>query len=94
MDRVRVETDGQPEMIPCAYQRCGLAFAPAKAGQIFHSAKCRAAYAREVGLRGEVASVVKLMGGRVSVTFHFPAEAEARALALQKRQPYQIVKLT
>ena len=67
-------------------------FTPRHEGQHFHSAKCRAAYSREVGLQGEAASIVKLKGGRVSVVFHFPVEAEAKALAISKGGRYRVVK--
>jgi len=82
----------QGEIRECAWQGRGLVFTPRYEGQRFHSPKCRAAYSREVGLQGTAVSITKLKGGRVSVVMHFPAEAEAKALAISKGGRYRVVR--
>lgn len=79
----RTRTDGpQGEMTVCGY--CHALFPPGKAGKRFCCPKHRAAYYREVGLQGRVASNVQLMHGRISVTIHFPPEAKDMAQELLK----------
>lgn len=88
--RVRVQTDIQSEMTPCAY--CHGLFAMRKPGQHFCKAACRAAYSRETGLQGRVASVTRLLRG-VSVVLHFQdGPAAEKAITLKKQQIVSVVR--
>lgn len=80
---VRVQEPEQKEIVICPSCRCP--FSQKRPTQRFCSGVCKATYARDVGMQGRVASVTKLMHGRVSVTIHFEAGPAAdRAMALEK----------
>lgn len=60
-------TDGagaQTELVPCAWAGCGVLFVPRVPGQKFHTPKCKAAYAREVGHVGVLKHSRRLKRGR------------------------------
>lgn len=72
----------QAALVFCGY--CHAPFDPQGLPKRFCKPAHRAAYRRDVGLQGRVASNVQLMHGRISVTIHFPAEAKEMAQALLK----------
>lgn len=62
-------TPQQTELTECAWQGCRELFSPRFPGQRFHLAKCRAAYARHIGMVGTLVSSRRLRR-RISLIIH------------------------
>ncbi len=70
--------------VACGY--CLTPFTPRKAWQKFCSTACRTednARRAADGMRGRVASIRPMKGGRVSMVVHFAADAREQALKLE-----------
>jgi hypothetical protein len=78
--------------IPCGY--CLTAFKPNKPWQLYCSAACRTegnARRAAEGMRGKVASVRPMKGGRVSLTLHIGESERDRVLKLEPGKQVGIV---
>lgn len=89
-DATRCE-DGQHAVPVCPY--CHAFFMPKRKRQDFCSTKCRNDYHTDVGTKGKIAGVTRLLHGRVSVVTHFDAgPAAEHAIQLKRGDDVRTVK--